>query len=72
MRFKDKKTSFFGLLAAGFLLAGLLFKKRRADIKQELAGDLSTGSSRRNVRLNEKIRSRFRRNWLTYKPKDTQ
>jgi len=65
MQFRDKKntTPLASILAGAFLFLAA-FKKRKVDIRKEIAADLSTGHSRRNVRFNEKIRTAFRHRWL--------
>ncbi len=62
MQFRDNKTftSFF----AGILLLFGAPKKPKADIRKELAKDLSTGFSRRSIRFNKGVRDKFRNHWL--------
>ncbi len=51
------------MLAGAFLFLAAL-KKRKVDLRKEMAADLSTGHSRRNIRFNEKIRTAFRTRWI--------
>jgi hypothetical protein len=64
MWFKDKNIRFAASIAAGIILLAASFKKTKVDIRDQMAADLSTGASRRNIRFNEKIRAKFRHSWL--------
>lgn len=57
------------MLAGAFLFLAA-FKRPKADLRKEMAADLSTGHSRRNIRFNERIRTAFRPRWL--KPADSK
>jgi len=63
MQFKDKKNSFSSLFA-GCLLRFASAKNNKTDIRKSFESDLSTGTSRRNIRFTEKIRDKFRHRWL--------
>lgn len=51
-------------MLAGVFLFLASHKKRKVDLHNEIASDLATSHSRRNVRFNEKIRKTFRHRWL--------
>ncbi len=69
MQFRDKKKTkpLASIMAGAFLFLAAL-KKRKVDLRKEMAADLSTGHSRRNIRFNEKIRTAFRHRWLKPTP----